>query len=302
MQLSFRAIATNLSISVGTVYNICKLFEATGEVDSTTPSREETRSLNGHEELIVIGLLFDNPSLYLSEICQKVIDIIGIEVSVSTACRIIHRHGLTRKKVQQVALQRSVEFRGKFLAEVQLYNKEQLVWIDETGCDRRDQVRKFGYALKGERPVYHRLLHRGQRISAIAALASSGLVALDLTKGTVDGEKFMDFIRGSLIPEMLPFDGQNAKSIAILDNCSIHHVELAVDLFREAGILVLFLPPYSPDLNPAEEMFSYIKYYLKDHDEILQIMDDPIPLLKSAFESVTHEKCLGWIMHSGYND
>ena len=54
----------------------------------------------------------------------------------------------------------------------------------------------------------------------------------------------MDFVWGSLIPEMLPFDGQNAKSIAILDNCSIHHVELVVDLFREAGILVLFLPPY----------------------------------------------------------
>ena len=244
MQLSFRTIATNLSIFVGTVYNICKLFEATGEVDFTATSREETRSLNGHEELVLIGPLFDNQSLYFSAICQKVIDLIGIEVSLSTVCRIIHRHGLTRKKVQQVALQRSVEFREKLLAEAQLYNKEQLVWIDETGCDRRDQVRKFGYVLKGEQPVYHHLLHRGQHISAIAALASSGLVALDLTNGTVDGEKFMDFVWGSLIPEMLPFDGQNAKSIAILDNCSIHHVELVVDLFREAGILVLFLPPY----------------------------------------------------------
>lgn len=302
MQLSFRAIATNLSISVGTVHITYKLFEATGEVNPTKPSREETRSLNGREELLIVGLLFDNPSLYLSEICQRVTEVIGVEVSLSTVCRIIHRHGLTRKKVQQVALQRSVEFRAKFWAEVQLYSKEQLVWIDETGCDRRDQVRKFGYALRGERPVYHRLLHRGQRISAIAALASSGLVAVDLTKGTVDGEKFMDFVRGSLIPEMLPFDGQNPRSIAILDNCSIHHVELALDLFREAGVLVLFLLPYSPDLNPAEEMFSFIKYYLKDHDEILQIMDDPIPLLKTAFESVTPENCLGWIMHSGYSN
>ena len=90
---------------------------------------------------------------------------------------------------------------------------------------------------------HHHLLHRGQRISAIAALVFSGLVALDLSKGTVDGQKFMDFVRGSLIPEMLPFDGQNPKSIAILDNCSIHHVELAVDLFREAGILVIFYHP-----------------------------------------------------------
>ena len=202
-------------------WHIYKLFEATGEVDPTKPSREATRSLNayGHEELVIIGLLFDNPCLYLSEICQKVSELTCIEISASTVCRIIHRHGLTRKKVQQVALQRSAEFCGRFLAEVLLYSKEQFVWIDEIGCDRRDQVRKSGYALRGERPVYHRLLHRGRRISAIAALASSGLVALDLTQETVDGEKFMDFVRGSLIPEMLPFDGHNPKSIAILDNC-----------------------------------------------------------------------------------
>ena len=72
------------------------------------------------------------------------------------------------------------------------------------------------------------------------------------------------------------------------------------DLFTEAGILVLFLPPYSPDLNPAEELFSSVKYYLKEHDEILQAMDDPLHLLKAAFENTTPEKCIGWIQHSGY--
>ena len=138
MQLSFCAIATNLSISVCMLYNTYKLFEATGEVNPTKPSREEMRSVNGREELLIVGLLFDNPSLYLSEICQRVTEVIGVKVSLSTVCRIIRRHGLTSKKVQQVALQRSVEFRAKFLAEVQLYSKEQLVWIDETGCDGMD--------------------------------------------------------------------------------------------------------------------------------------------------------------------
>ena len=66
------------------------------------------------------------------------------------------------------------------------------------------------------------------------------------------------------------------------------------------GILVLFLPPYSPDMNPIEEMFSYIKYYLKDHDAILQAMDDPLPLLEASFESVTKDQCVGWIRHAGY--
>ena len=73
-----------------------------------------------------------------------------------------------------------------------------------------------------------------------------------MTRDTVDSTFFFDFVRGSLLPNMLPFDGSNPWSVAILDNCSIHHVQSVRELFRQAGVLVLFLPPYSPDLNPME--------------------------------------------------
>ena len=92
------------------------------------------------------------------------------------------------------------------------------------------------------------------------------------------GTSFFDYVRGSLIPNMLPFDGNNPRSIAVLDNCSIHHVQSVVELFRVAGILMLWLPPYGPDFNPAENAFSKVKYYLKEHDEILQVVIDPIPI------------------------
>lgn len=300
MDLSFRQVSCNLNISVGTAYNIFKLFEATGDVASTKPDRTDTRVLTGHEELMVVGLLLDNPALYLSEVCQKVSDITNVVVSAPTLCRIIHRHGLTRRKIQQIALQRSSQYRGKFMAEVQMYKPEQFVWIDETGCDKRDSIRKYGYAMRGERPVYHRFLHRGQRVSAIAALCTDGVIAVEYSVGTVDGDKFVDFVRGSLIPNMLPFDGTNPRSIAVLDNCSIHHVESVVDLFTDAGILVLWLPPYSPDFNPAENAFSKVKYYLKEHDEVMQVVSDPIPIIQAAFDSITPEDCTGWIRHCGY--
>ncbi len=300
MERPFRDIATNLNISVGTVRNICKKFDETGDVNPLAPDLEHTRVLSGEQELFIIALLYDNPSLYLSEICQQVLEVFGIRVSYPTVCRMIHRHGLTRKKVQQVALQRSMGYRAEFMAEALSFTVDKFVWVDETGCDRRDQIRRFGYALRGERPVYNRLLHRGQRISAIAALASTGVVTYTCTKGTVDGEKFVDFVRGSLIPEMLPFDGVNPQSVVVLDNCSVHHVAEVEQLFHAAGIVIIFLPPYSPDLNPAEELFSYVKYYLKDHDQVLQAMSDPLPLIQPAFDSVTADKCLEWIRHSGY--
>ena len=56
-------------------------------------------------------------------------------------------------------MQQSVNARGRFLAEVHCYSVGQFVWVDEADSDRRDQMRKFGYSLKGEPPVYHRILH-----------------------------------------------------------------------------------------------------------------------------------------------
>ncbi len=137
-----------------------------------------------------------------------------------------------------MSLQRCVQYRGDFMAEVLLCEPSQFVWVDESGCDRKDYIRKFGYALKGEPPVYHRILHRGKRISAIAAMACDGILGVE---GSVGGDEFVDFVRGSLIPEMLPFDGLN---------CSIHHVQPVTEMFMEAAILVLFLHPYSPDYTP----------------------------------------------------
>ena len=73
------------------------------------------------------------------------------------------------------------------------------------------------------------------------------------------------------------------------------------ELFQEAGILVKYLPPYSPDLMPIEEAFSYIKYYLKDHDELLKLYKDTEQVIKSAFLSISKEHCNGWITDSGYD-
>lgn len=98
---------------------------------------------------------------------------------------------------------------------------------------------------------------------------------------------------------MLPFDGSNHTSILILDNASFHHSNIITTILRDAGILVLFLPPYSPDYNPIEEAFSFIKYYLKEHEFIMD-MASPFAILSAAFNSITCHQCLGWIAHSGY--
>ena len=240
------------------------------------------------------------PSVYLNEICQEILDCLNCTVSPSTVCRLLKRCEVTRKKIRQVAQQRCESLRGSFMAQTFLFERKMFVWIVETGSDARNHIRKYGYALRGERATTHRFLSRGKRINAIAAISSEGLLAFELKDHTVTGKSFYYFERGSLIPNMQPFNGENPHSIAVMDNCSIHHVSEVKQLFRNAGILLLYLAPYIPDLNPIEEAFSYIKSYLRKHDELLQCIPDHLHVMQTAFESITKEHCSSWITHSGY--
>jgi transposase len=168
------------------------------------------------------------------------------------------------------------------MSQVQLFRRDQFVFVDETGCKSEDHMRRFGHALRGKSPVQHGVLHKGGRISAMAAIASTGVVAVDMTTGSVNGEVFFE----------------NARSI-VLDNCSIHHVQHVIDLFAAAGILVLFLSPYSPDYMPIEEIFSYVKYYLKKHVDLWELLNDPKPLIQAAFASINCQLCNSWISDCG---
>ena len=88
-----------------------------------------------------------------------------------------------------------------------------------------------------------------------------------------------------------------------MDNAFIHHTDGVVDLIEnQAGARLVFLPPYSPDLNTAEEVFSHLKNIMKQNDELFQITRTPRILLTMAFSMVTQEDCIGFIKHCGYMD
>ena len=101
------------------------------------------------------------------------------------------------------------------------------------------------------------LILRGKRYSAIGVLSTEGVEDVYITDGTVDGDKFLGFVRQNLLPLLMPFNGQNPNSIFILDNASsIHHVDQVVELNTSVRALVRFLPPYLPDMNPIKELFT----------------------------------------------
>ena len=237
MNLGYEKIARNLNVSVSTAYRIYHLFLSTDSANPKPPrKRPEVRTLSPSLEIYVISVVMANPSKFLFEICSEIKEFFDIVVCPSIVCRLLKVHGLTRKKIQQVALQRCDKLRGAFMSQCFFFHPDKFVFLDETGCDHRSHVRKYGYALRGLTPVSSRILARGKRINAISAICTAGLVSAEYTSENVNGECIFDFVRSSIIPNMLPFDGANARSILIMDNASVHHITELVELLRQAEI------------------------------------------------------------------
>ena len=87
-------------------------------------------------------------------------------------------------------------------------------------------------------------------------MTTRGIEDVCVCKGSVDGEVFQQFLCQCVLPIILPFDGNNPRSVIVMDNASIHHLERVCDIITGVGARLVFLPPYSPDLMPLEVLFS----------------------------------------------
>ena len=297
---SSHEVSELLCLSERTVRRYLTLFHQTGDVKPVSRRNGAQRLLGDLEQLHLFQIVLRNPGIYLHEVQLQLQEAYGVKIHVSTICRTLKFMGCTRQVIRHVALQRSEVARAKFMAEVSVYDPSMLIWIDESGCDRRNSTRKYGYSVRGVHPVDHRLLIRGTRYSAIPVMSMQGIHDVFLAEGSVNGERFEFFIRNYLIPVLMPFNGINPLSVVILDNASIHHVQLNVQLIESAGAKVLFLPPYSPDLNPLEPVFGKVKTILKENDPIFQTTSTPRLLLALAFTMVTPEDCFNFSKHCGY--
>lgn len=243
--------------------------------------------------------VLEKPTAYLREICTDLFIKTGTTISESAICRFLQRNNFSRKKLHTIAKQRNDELRSSFTSDCEIYSPDMMVFVDETGSDNRDAMRRIGYALRGQRATSMRLLCRGKRVNCgCRGHKWSG----HSTTGSLNGDAFCKFLECSLLPQLLPFDGVNPRSVVFLDNASIHHVSRAVQLIHSVGALVHFLPAYSPDLNPIEELFSKVKSVLKDNDQAIQWIGDDCAtdIVQAAFSSVSSDDCFGWFQHAVY--
>jgi hypothetical protein len=137
------------------------------------------------------------PGIYLKELQEELL--LSVDIS-----------GFTRQKLCFVALQTDTLLRENNTLDISVYKPEMLIFLDETGADQRNAVRRYGYSLRGMPIQKESLFVRGERVSAIAFISISGV--LDLLVLT----------KKNLLPQLQPFNGINSDSVIIMDNCTIH--------------------------------------------------------------------------------
>ena len=293
-------IAHHLFMCEKSVRRYLTLFHSTGSVAPKEHRSGPDRMLSEFEQLTMLQTLIYRPTSYLYEVQYDLYKATGVRASLSTICRTIKQQGFTYKKAEVIALQRSEEKRIEFMTKIIHYDPDMLIFIDETGSDRRRSVRTHGYCLRGIPPRYTQLSVGGKRISAIPVMTTRGIEDVYTTQDSVNGEKFVDFFCQCVLPIILPFNGCNPHSVVVMDNASIHHLDRVCDIITGVGAKLCFMPPYSPDLMPLEEVFSKVKYFLKENDNEYLATSQPEVFVKMAFSTITQHDCLSYIKNAGY--
>ena len=168
---------------------------------------------------------------------------------------------------------------------------DRMVFVDETGA-KTNMTRLHGRAERGERVVDRAPHGHWQTTTLLGAMRRDGSTASMVVDGPTDADVFQAYVGRVLVPSLRPGDQ------VILDNLSPHKTPAVEAAIRGAGAEILFLPPYSPDLNPVEQMWSKVKAYLRKVKA--RTLDALIEAIGQALASVTAANVEGWFGYCGH--
>ena len=167
----------------------------------------------------------------------------------------------------------------------------RLVFIDETWT-KTNMAPLRGWSPRGSRLIAKVPHRRWKTTTFLAALRYDRIDAPWLLEGPIDGESFTIYVEKVLLPTLRPGD------IVIMDNLGSHKGKVARQLIRSVGAKLFFLPKYSPDLNPIEQVFAKLKHLLrKAAARTLEAVRAAIGNLLGAF---TRQECANYFKNSGY--
>jgi len=168
---------------------------------------------------------------------------------------------------------------------------ERLVFIDETWT-RTDMAPLRGWAPRGRRLPAKVPHGRWKTMTFLAALRHDRIDAPWFIEGPIDGVSFRTYVEKVLLPVLRPGD------IVVLDNLGSHKSKAVRQLIRSVGAKLFFLPKYSPDLNPIEQVFAKLKHLLRK--AAARTVDAVCAAIGQALDAFTPQECANYLKNSGY--
>lgn len=169
---------------------------------------------------------------------------------------------------------------------------DKLVFLDESSINT-GMTRLYGRCASNERVVDYTPDVRFERTSILSSVRTNGDMVPLVFEGSLNGELFKEYISKCLAPTLQKGD------IVIMDNLTSHKVKGVVDPIIGAGASVIYLPPYSPDFNPIEMMWSKVKAYLRKVKARTTVLLETA--IAEALDHITTSDILGWFVEDGYS-
>ena len=166
-----------------------------------------------------------------------------------------------------------------------------LVFVDESGCNRA-MTRTHARRLAGTRAHASAPRNWGDNVSIISALCHRGPLATLHLPGSVNGEGFALYVEKVLCPKLWP------GAVVVMDNLGAHKVKAIEPLLAAVGARLVYLPPYSPDLNPIELAWSKLKGFLRK--TAARTSDALYAAIADGLQTLTADNARGWFKHCGY--
>lgn len=290
---SIRETAKIFQVSPNTVYLLKCLFIETGSLNPRDHPLEHPHLITPEGEMYLGLLLSEENDLTLAALCDRYEQAFGVRVSIGTMYNTLEQLNITRKKKtfsdpkkNSAAAKVSKEI---YDTQLETIEPDKRFYLDETGsCLNMSPL--YGRSREGERAYDQKPTYPSTTVSTVAMLSEEGMKAEYTYTGSLDAKLFILY----LDTFVLPIFG-NGQTL-IMDRHPVHRAKTVQKYLKQNNIKFLYLPAYSPELNPIEEAFSKIKQYIKKQKA--RTINELLKVLKNAFEIITNNEAKGYFSHA----
>lgn len=284
-------ISREKNVSASAINRLMALYRESGSYEPRPLNNGRKPRLNQEQLEQIQDRVAEQPDIALKELIEE----LSLPVCESALCRTLNRKlGLVRKKTVRAAEQDREDVKEKrrdwqtFQLSVDI---AKLVFLDESGINTA-MTRLYGRAAEGQRVIDAVPDARFHRTTILSSVRLDGTIVPCTFEGALNGDIFKAYITQFLIPTLRSGD------IVVMDNLSSHKVKGIVEAIEAVGASVLFLPPYSPDLNPIELLWSKLKAILRKLKiRTKALLNDAIAF---AFDAISLSDISAWFSHDGY--